>query len=51
MGVKAIVFARSSAVHLAGRLDGLEGGESSAADVALSCWYRYSADVMSLYVV
>ncbi len=27
------------------------GGESSAADDALSCWYRYSVAVISLYVV
>ena len=57
-GVKVTVFARSSAVHLvAGWMASMtysrawRGGESSTADVAMSCWYLYSVAVMSLYVV
>ena len=56
--MKVIVFARSSATHpvagwTASRTCSRDwrGGEISAANAFLSCWYRYSYDVMSLCAV
>ena len=57
-GRKGHRFGLSSTVHLvAGCMASRtcsrawSGGESSAADVALSCWYRYSAADMRLCAV
>ena len=50
--VLAVLFPRRSRLHCVNDLEkGLERGESSAADVARSCWYMYSVAVMSLCTV